>query len=467
LKKQFHLNENENFGLQWVGKSYAKVLAGTPPFFKWANSSRKIIEDKFSPKNLLIKGDNLEVLKLLKNEYKDQIKMIYIDPPYNTGSESFLYSDRKYFEVENFSYQHGVTKKKAEEILINLDKKGNTHSAWLTFMYPRLYVAKDLLKKDGVIFVSIDDRELAYLRILMDEIFGEDNFVGLFKWNKTSTPPSLSNKIRQKYEYILCYEKEKNGQVFFGGKASGGDMPLLNEGNAFKELTFPSYSVEFKMKGKYKKGKYNNIELLTDLNITKEGLYPFPFKIKGRFKWSQEYLEKQIEKGTQLIVKSDKFSIRYKKKGERVKKPDDIISKSQCGVGTNADAKKELHRLFGIKNIFDYPKPVSLLKYLINFVVKPDKEDIVLDFFGGSGTTAEAVMHLNMEDGGNRRFILIQSDEKINPQKNKQAYQFLHKLQISNPGIFDIMEERVKRAYKKFYPQNSFTSNINVLKIEK
>jgi len=450
--KSFH----ELFGLQWVGKKYAQALSVSAPlgrleedeFFNRTYASNKA-------NNLLIKGDNLEVLKLLLPQYSNRVKMIYIDPPYNTGTEAFLYSDRKYFDLQNLTSSQEFDSEQAQKILKKLDHKENTHSAWLSFMFPRLFLARELLQKDGVIFISIDDRELAYLRILMDEIFGEENFVGLFKWNKTSTPPSLSNKIRQKYEYILCYEKEKSPQVFFGGIEKGGDMPLLNEGNTIKELHFPPNSIHFKITGDFPSGIYNNIELMTPLKIAKPGRYPKSVIMKGAFKWNQDYLNRQIEKGTELIIKSEKFSIRYKKKGERIKKPDDIISKTQCGVGTNADAKKELTELFGLKNLFDYPKPVSLLKYLINFTVSNDQEDLVLDFFAGSGTTGEAVMQLNHQDGGNRRFILVQSEEKI-PVKST-AYHFIKEdLGQKYPSIFDITLERLIRAHKRLHSNDKY-----------
>ena len=454
--KKFTKSFHESFGLHWVGKKYAQALSVSSPFGQLAEDevfNRTYANKK--AKNELIKGDNLEVLKLLLPKYRDKVKMIYIDPPYNTGNEAFLYSDRKYFDLQSLTTSQEFDLEQAQKILKHLDNKENAHSAWLSFMFPRLFLARELLQKEGVIFVSIDDRELAYLRILMDEIFGEENFVGLFKWNKTSTPPSLSNKIRQKYEYILCYEKEKSNQIFFGGTANGGDMPLLNEGNAIKELHFPPNSIDFKITGDFPAGTYNNIELLTPLKINRPGKYPKSVIMKGAFKWNQDYLNKQIEKGTELIIKSEKFSIRYKKKGERIKKPDDIISKTQCGVGTNADAKKELTELLGVKNIFDYPKPVSLLKYLINFTVRKDGEDIIMDFFAGSGTTGEAVMQLNYEDGGNRRFILVQSGEKIN--SGTKSYHFIKEhLGKESPDIFDITFERLKRAHKKLHSNKKF-----------
>jgi adenine-specific DNA-methyltransferase len=387
------------------------------------------------------------VLKHLVNAYYEKIKMIYIDPPYNTGSDGFVYQDDRKFTPEQLAELAGIDEQKAERILNFTRSKSNSHSAWLTFMYPRLYIARQLLRDDGVIFVSIDDNEIAQLRLLMDEIFGEENFVATFKWNKTATPPSLSNKIRQKYEYILCYEKNYNNNTFNGGITEGGDMPLLNETNNIDILEFPASKVTFKISGNFKKGIYDRVELLTDI-VVKDGKSDKDFKLKGPFKWKQENLNEEIIKGTTFYIKSDKFAIRYEKKGERIKIPADVISKSECYVGTNEEANKELHALFGRDGVFNYPKPTSLIKYICNF--RTEKHDIILDFFAGSGTTGDAVMQLNAEDGGNRKFILVQLPEPIDPKKNKDAYNFVkNELKAEEPTIFEITKERLIRSAKK------------------
>lgn len=437
----------ESYGLEWLGKSYARLLASDPATtLLKADETHNNKPENAHAENLLIKGDNLEVLKHLANAYYEKIKMIYIDPPYNTGSDGFVYNDDRKYTVKELQNLIGIDEEKAQRILDFTQSKSNSHSAWLTFMYPRLYIARQLLRDDGVIFVSIDDNEVAQLRLLMDEIFGEENFVATYKWNKTSTPPSLSKKVRQKYEYILCFQKKDNSDVFNGGITDGGDMPLLNDSNSIGILEFPKDKVNFKIEGLYNKGKYDRVELLTDIKI-KGGKANVDFKLKGPFKWTQDNLIEEINNGTIFHIKSEKFAIRYEKVGERVKVPADIISKTECNVGTNEDANKELKDLFKIEGLFSYPKTTTLIKYLSRFCTEND--DIILDFFAGSGTTGDAVMQLNAEDGGNRKFILVQLPEPIDPKKNKTAYDFVKNELKAEPTIFEITKERLLRAAKK------------------
>ena len=239
----------ESYGMGWMGKSYARLLAVDPATTLLKEDKRWNGKDENKDsENLLIKGDNLEVLKHLSHAYHEKVKMIYIDPPYNTGGDGFVYQDDRKFTPKQFQELAGVDEEQAKRVLDFVDSKSNSHSAWLTFMYPRLYIAKQLLRDDGVIFVSIDDNEVAQLRILMDEIFGEENFIELFSWVKTSTPSSLSRKSRQTNEYVLCYEKSKNSYKYFGDKLDGGDQPLLNEGNNLGILIIPKSAISFKIK---------------------------------------------------------------------------------------------------------------------------------------------------------------------------------------------------------------------------
>ena len=216
FKKELATHEinfsKEGYGMDWLGKSYARLLASDPArtLLKEDKEWNKKPENKNSD-NLLIKGDNLEVLKHLSNAYHEQVKMIYIDPPYNTGSDGFVYQDDRKFTVEEFQKLAGVDEEKAKKILSFINSKSNSHSAWLTFMYPRIYIAKQLLRDDGVIFVSIDDNEVAQLRILMDEIFGEESFVGNIAWEsktKSQNTKDSFNKLQPKVEYILLYTKK-------------------------------------------------------------------------------------------------------------------------------------------------------------------------------------------------------------------------------------------------------------------
>ena len=245
----------------------------------------------------------------------------------------------------------------------------------------------------------------------MNSLFGEDRYIGTFLWNKTSTAPSLSKTIRHKYEYVLAYKKANLSIQLYGGETEGGDVPLLNGSNNVSQLNVPKSSIEFRIPdGLYAKGQYDGIELLEDINV-KDGQADLDVvKMKGQFKWQQSMLDQEIEKETFLLIKSKKMSVRFQRMNKSVKVPSDIISKTEVGVGTNEEAKKEIENLVpGVK--FDYPKPVSLIKYLIQMATAFKKDATVLDFFAGSGTTGQAVVELNELDGGNRNFIIATNNE--------------------------------------------------------
>ncbi|WP_154460369.1 site-specific DNA-methyltransferase [Helicobacter pylori] len=451
--------KEEGYGLDFVGKKIALNQA-----FKKNNKILKPL-NKSTSKHILIKGDNLDALKILRQSYSEKIKMIYIDPPYNTKNDNFIYSDDFSQSNEEVLKTLDYSKEKLDYITNLFGSK--CHSGWLSFMYPRLLLAKDLLKQDGVIFISIDDNEAAQLKLLCDEIFGEGNFIETFLWNKTQTPPSASNKTRKTHEFILCYQKNKDNKKMIAKFSDGGDAPLWNETNSERILTFPANYVFSNLKnGIYEKGIRDKIEVLDDIEVY-NGKIINSFRLKGHFRWKQETLNEEITNNVFLVVKSDKFSIRYCREGERIVMPTNEISKKD-NVGTNETASKELLKLFDDNKIFNFNKPVSLIKYLISIYSNNTNEgDIILDFFAGSGTTAHAVLESNKSDyqklseGGGlfnglnaafkeRRFILVQLDEKIDPKKNKSAYDFcLNTLKSPSPSIFDITEERIKRAGAK------------------
>ncbi|MFK8268351.1 site-specific DNA-methyltransferase [Capnocytophaga cynodegmi] len=441
------------YGLNFVGRGVARA--------KYAQETQKelllnrtLSKNIDTTQNMVLKGDNLDSLKLLKPHYSGKIKCIYIDPPYNTSSDEFVYPDK--FDRHEAQVL-GVADSLSDEDFDRMEfsfKTKKSHNGWLTFMYPRLLLARDLLAKDGVIFISIDDNEQANLKILCDEIFGEENFVAIYKWNKTATPPALSDKVRGKYEFILCYEKNRTNIRYNGGIVEGGDMPLLNDGNPNRVIEFPKNSILFKFNGFFKAGKYDRVILHNDINI-KDGYSDKNIIIEAPFKWTQETVLEEIEKETSFVIKTEKFSIRYERVGERIKRPSDIISKVECNVGTNEDGAKNIKELFEGKTYFNYPKPVSLIKYLINFIVEKDKNAIILDFFAGSGTTGHAVMALNTEDGGNRKFILCQIDETI--AEGKPAYQFCKDNGLP-PVISSITIERLRRV-SSLNPSEGGTSN--------
>ncbi|WP_120833155.1 site-specific DNA-methyltransferase [Helicobacter pylori] len=324
--------------------------------------------------NYLIKGNNLIALHSLKKKFAKQVKCIYIDPPYNTGNDSFNYND-------NFN-----------------------HSSWLVFMKNRLEAAREFLSDDGVIFVQCDDNEQAYLKVLMDEIFGRENFIACFVWEKTSN--SLS-RIRIKTEYILCYEKTKFGLIFNGDMAEEGqDFPILNEVNVKRTLQFPPNSIYFKtFKGVIKPTKFNKMELIDDLKIVNKTNSNM-VRINAKFKWTQDKLDDEVKEGTTFVIKSDEFSMRYIRKGDREVKASNVFN-AECGVTTNIKATSEIKVLFANSNtdLFSTPKPEALISRILE--ISTNENDLVLDFFAGSGTTC-AVAH-KMK----RRYIGIEQMDYI------------------------------------------------------
>ena len=459
----------EKYELNWAGKQNAKKIVQQGIGNKTLKFVAKDSKNADTTENIYIEGDNLEVLKLLRQNYYNSIKMIYIDPPYNTGND-FVYNDTFKMEKKESDKAEGIISENNEKLQKNQKSTNRYHANWLNMMYPRLKLARDLLTDDGVIFISIDDNEQANLKRLCDEIFGEENFVANYKWNKTSTPPSLSIKVRTKYEYILCYEKNRNNIEYNGGSIDGGDMPLLNAGNNVKTLIFKKEFVKFNFDGFYKAKNYKKVILENNIEI-ENGKSKTDIILTGEFKWTQETLEEEMKNGTSFIIKSDKFSIRYIRDGERIKKPADIISKIECNVETNEIAKKELEYLFENEKIMDYPKPTSLIRYLLSFF--NDKESLILDFFSGSATTAHAVMQLNSEDKGNRKYIMVQLQENLEEnleralqEKEKEtirrAIKFLKK--INKPLLLsEIGKERIRRAGEKIKQEiEEYNSNLKL-----
>ena len=437
---------NQGYALNFAGKGLAKIKADEPTKkgLKVEEAQSKNFDDAG---NVIIRGDNLDVLKILHQNYTGKVKMIYIDPPYNTGNAGFVYADNFRVKEAELIERFGI-EEDAVDFLASMFGS-QTHSGWLFAMYPRLKLARELLTDDGVIFISIDDNELANLKLLCDEVFGENNFVALFSWVKTATPPSLSKTLRKKLEYILCYKKSEL-EFLRGVMANGGDAPIVNRANKIATVKIPKESCYFKtLSGAVQAGVYNGITLLDDIEIV-DNYATQDFLVKGQIKWSQEFLDEEVASGTTFVVKSDNFSIRYSLDDSRVTTPANIIDKRNGNVGTNEDASKELADLL-VEKVFSNPKPTSLIKYLVNMVGA--SEGLVLDFFAGSGTTAEAVMQLNAEDGGNRKFILVQWDEVIDEQSSLQSHQFCTDNKLA-PVISSITIERVNRAGEQLQSQN-------------
>ena len=454
----------ERYQFTWPDKRAAIRLANSP-INKTLRPCREESVDFDNTENLYIEGDNLEVLKLLRENYLGKVKMIYIDPPYNTGND-FVYNDDFAQGKAEFEAQSGLFdeegRRMADPMVQNTESNGRFHTDWLNMIYPRLKVAKDLLSDDGVIFISIGDEEVRNMKIICDEVFGEGNFAAQFLWTKTATPPALSHKCRKTIEYVLCYERVSSNRRFFGSLLDGGDAPLLNTGNPIKELLFPKGSVRFKFveNGTITKGEYDKTTILDDVVIV-NGVNQKPFRMAGTFKWGQPMLEQEIATGTYFIIKSEKMSIRFQRpfNEDSFKTPNNFLNlelSREVGIGTNESAVKELEEL-GMIGLFDFPKPTSLIKYLIDMPTHISKEGLILDFFSGSATTAHAVMQLNAEDGGNRRFIMVQLPELTDDKS--ESYKAGYK------NICEIGKERIRRAGRKIKEENASKDSIERLDV--
>ncbi|WQZ87398.1 site-specific DNA-methyltransferase [Helicobacter pylori] len=424
--------KEEGYGLDFVGKKIALNQA-----FKKNHKILKPLNESTS-KHILIKGDNLDALKILKQSYSEKIKMIYIDPPYNTKNNSFIYGDDFSQSNEETLKQLDYSKEKLDYIKNLFGSK--CHSGWLSFMYPRLLLAKDLLKQDGVIFISIDDNECANLKILCDEIFGEDNFVGDFIRKTKSTTNDAKIGLNYQHEFLLCYAKDKNYTNLLGGEKN-----LENYKNPDNDPNGAWINGDPSAKsGNMKTGYFG----VTNPYTNKVD-YP-PVGMFWRF--SQNTIQKHIDEGRICFKKEHKDNERgfiYKRYLKDLKTTqktfDSLIFSDNCYM--NQVATKELLNL-GMGEYFPYPKGVEFMKKIILHSTTPNSNDIILDFFAGSGTTAHAVMELNAEDQGNREFILVQIDEEI--KEDESAYDFcLNTLKSTSPSIFDITEERIKRAGAK------------------
>ena len=430
----------EKYGLNWHGKRRARQLALTPS----TGTLRPCPEDSVNwdaTQNLMVEGDNLEVLKLLQKSYGGTVKMIYIDPPYNTGKD-FVYPDNFQDNIKNYLELTGQVEG-GRRISSNTDSSGRFHTDWLNMMYPRLKLAHNLLRSDGFIFVSIDQGEVASLRLILDEIFGEENFVNIFSWVRTRTPAALSQKTKNVVEYVICYERNRTNQPLLGiEKPAQSANTLLNQPNSVSVLAFPAGIDTGIADGILKPGKYGSssyaVELLDAVQVT-GGKFSTSFRLKARFRWSQAYLDEQMDSGTKIRIATEKLLPSYEKDSYGRESLPNLIDEN-VGVGTNESAGNELERLMGAK-VFDYPKPLSLLRYLINSCTSGD--DVVLDFFAGSGTTGHAVMQQNADDGARRRFILVQLPEPLSKGSAEAGY--CQKIGIEET-ISGLTRERLKKA---------------------
>lgn len=444
---------DEKYGLNWHGKRNARQLALTPS----TGTLRPCPEDSVdwdTTQNLMIEGDNLEVLKLLQKSYAGKVKLIYIDPPYNTGKD-FVYPDNFQDNIKNYLELTGQMEG-GRKISSNTEASGRFHTDWLNMMYPRLKLARNLLKHDGVFFTSIDQGELENLKCMLNEIFGEENLIAVFSWVRTRTPAALSQKTKTVVEFVLCYERTRTDRPLLGiEKPAQSANTLLNQPNPIGELILPPGRVEAGFEdcvippGVYGSEAYK-VELLEQTEV-RGGMFVRPVRLKARFRWSQAYLEEQLNAGVRVRIATKKLLPSYEKDSYGREALPNLIDEN-VGVGTNENAGDEVESLLGVKAL-SYPKPLSLLRYLINSCTGDN--DIVLDFFSGSGTTGHAVMEQNAADAGNRRYILVQLPEPLDPEHKDQktAADFCKKLKKPF-NIAELTKERLRRAVRKIKAKN-------------
>lgn len=475
IEKEINFS-TESYGLDWLGKSYARLLASDPATtLLKADETHNALPENANSENLLIKGDNLEILKHLANAYYEQVKMIYIDPPYNTGNDGFLYKDDRKFTVKELQQLIGVDVEKAKRILDFTKQESNSHSAWLTFLYPRLYIAKQLLKDEGVIFVSIDDNEAAQLRLLLDEIFGEENFIAQLPTIMNLKGNNDEFGFAGTHEYTLVYSKNKLKTTLNQFNVSDDDLEDWTE----DEIGFYKQGANLKATGtNAPRAKRPNLyyPIFIDSNdtvyVTEDDNPPvefqgelttvFPITNEQEMSWRWSKDKVKNEPNNLIVSRNGNIGI-YKKQRPALgdlpsKKPKTIFYKAEYSSGNGT---AQIKSLLGDK-YFANPKPIDLIKDLI--IIGSSEGEFVLDFFSGSGTTADAIMQLNVENIENRQFILVQLPEPIDPKKDKAAYDFVkNELKIDFPTIYEITKERIVRAAKK----HSITANSKISEREK
>lgn len=431
---------NERYVLNWAGKSDTfKVLqiASTKTLEPAKDESVNFDETQ----NIFIEGENLEVLKVLQKSYFGKVKMIYIDPPYNTGNDSFIYPDN--FSESKEEYQKRVRDKDEDGYMIkdglfqkNSKENGQYHSNWLNMMYPRLFLAKNLLRQDGMIFVSIDDNEIHNLRLLMNEVFGEENFVENIIWKKRYGGGAKEKFLVSVHEYIVCYAKNIDvlSPLFIPQSQESIDRYYTQTDDNFDERgSYRTHPLEAT------KSMGDRPNLLFPI-ISPDGI---PIMPKRQWLWSKDRVAEELKKGAIAFIKDKdgNWSVHSKQylkddTGKiRQSKAFSIIDDVFTQHGTN-----EIIDLFGKAQTFSFPKPSKLIRPLLNLGTTSEDE-IILDFFAGSGTTAHAVMDLNKKDGGSRKFILVQLPELCD--EKSEAYKSGYKT------IADIAKERIRRVIQK------------------
>lgn len=438
---------DEAYEFTWVGKK-AAIVEANKPIRKTLRPCVAESKDWDTTENLYIEGDNLEVLKLLQESYLGKVKMIYIDPPYNTGND-FIYADDFKMESEEWKVESGEWSEEGDRLFKNTDTNGRFHSDWCSMIYSRLMLARNLLTDDGAIFISIDDNERENLQKICDEVFGTVNYVATFPWRKRTAKSDVPFGVSQDYEWIILYAKSSQ----YAARISGTERQYYETpdypGKQWRihDLTtqrtaFERPNSNFDMVNP-KNGDVFQVNPLRTWAVTKETFDEYYAAGKIVFPGDYDFL--RISKPAFRYWKEDdmkKAGDFYGMMSASTKLPDDI--------GMSLDGTKEITELFNGK-VFSFPKTTKLIKHFVDMSTKNDDGAIILDFFSGSATTAHAVMQLNAEDGGHRKFIMVQLPEKCD--EKSEAYKAGYK------NICEIGKERIRRAGEKILKEQLANNN--------
>ena len=441
---------HEGYDLNFLGKNYAKLLASIDTTtVVQPDLEHNVKPENANSQNLYISGDNLDGLKHLLKSYTGAVKCIYIDPPYNTGSDGFVYNDNFNFTSQELIDKLSISEEQAQKIFDLTTKGRASHSAWLTFMYPRLLLARDLLTPDGVIFISIDDNEQANLKLICDSVFGEESFVANIPWRKRTAKSDVPFGVSQDYESIICYAKQD-----FTAALEGGTRKYF-ETDDLPDRPWRIHDMTTQRNADERPN--SNFTIINPKNGEE-----YPVNPNAVWRVTSETI-KDFEKENRIVFPGDYDFLKISKPVLRYFKEDDekkagemfgftpVSTNLPKEVGMSQDGTKDIGELFNSK-VFNFPKPVSLLKYLIKAATNFDKSAIIVDFFSGSASSAQAVLEVNAEDkeGGNRTFIAIQLPEVLDSKNasQKTAYEFLQS--INRPTTLDFIGiERIKRAAAK------------------
>ena len=446
-------DKEERYQMTWPDKKKSILLANSP-VNKTLRPCKEESVDFDNTQNLYIEGDNLDALKLLQETYLGKIKMIYIDPPYNTGND-FVYNDDFAMDSAEYADKSGQYDEQGDRLVQNTESNGRFHTDWLNMIYPRLKVAKDLLSDDGVIFISIDDNEYDNLKKICDEIFGTNNFISNMIWQNTGGSNTGSNIVTIT-EYVLIYGKNKNLVKIKLIEKNDENYKLKDE---FFE-TRGRYYLQ-KLDGKFTPDHYTE-SLNYPIYVEGKEIWPGGGNFKSNELWNWRWSKTKVEWGIknkfiEFIQKGDEISVKFKnyefvdnQGNKRIPSvpPKNVIGSS---ISSTATGTAELYEIFR-NDYFPFPKSSKLLSYLLKLI--DFDNGIVLDFFSGSATTAHAVMQLNAEDGGNRKFIMVQLPEKCD--EKSEAYKAGYKT------ICDIGKERIRRAGKKIKEENPSVTNLDI-----